>query len=698
MKKECVFVLTDEAAVLEALPALPADERRVFVRPLHEVPAPAGWGLAPLATSSDYLSAADVDAIYEDLEARQRRFPALRLADGTPISQWSAGIDTPPSIWIWLTALAPYWHICERLARLVERVMEVETPFACRIAGGHPEGDWAIAAIARMIATRWPGVELRGTSPAAPTDSDLAERARPEAELPELDLAALREAPQVERARHDLAETLAAAAGALAGAPGLHVVLITRGARGAYWLRSDVTGEAGLLDEYSEGMPDALVELCAAAGARLTLVYDGPPPAASPAEPLYADRRPDFVAELSANAIARVSSSMREGAARRFKAAAARLSEDPAYRSAFTFRGVDLFPLFRDYMERSVANLATMHLTQHEGWRVFMQEMKPDLVIGGRLEAKPWISLTAHEVGAKVASIKLGIGEEMMPSMIAVDAQGEYAHEAYPDAFLVWGEEQARYLSARVPEYRGAIVPVGRARSDTFVRESLLHDRAATRARLGLPEQAQVIVYGANHRSRYGKWPEQKWGSVCFSRESYVACFEALVDVAARLECGRVLVKPHPADDLEFVAALVAERGQGLATMAPPPSRLHNVEALAASDILVSTVSSMFAEAASVGRPSVNIWRPDVNMLYERDRWEKYNAISIGVESFEAMSEATLRLMRDEKAYSAEVTRALANMGRYFGALDAGNARRAARAAYDIAPSPRAAGTGAGES
>jgi hypothetical protein len=695
MKKECVFILTANAASLEELPALAPGERRVFVRPLYEVPAPSGWGAAPLLTPSDYLSSDDVAAIYLNIEERQRRFPTLRLADGSMTSQWSANIDTPPSIWIWLTALAPYWHICERLARLVECVVESEEPDACRIVGGHPEGEWAIPAIERMIETRWPQVERRGnwSAHARQPDVDPVNAAfathlpfpvSSALDLPAVDVAALRAAPQVERARRDLARAVAAASDAISGAPNLHVILLTRGSRGAYWLRSQVKGEAALLDEYSEGMPDALVELCVTAGARLTLVYDGPAPVASAAEPLYANRYPHLVAELSANAIARVSSSMREAVGTRFKAAAAQLAEDPAFQSAFEFRGVNLFSLFRDYMVRSIGNLATLHMTQYEAWRVFMEETKPDLVIGGRLEAKPWISLTAHAVGAAVASIKLGIGEEMMPSMIAVDGDGAYAHAAYPDAFLVWGEEQARYLGSRVPEYHGAIIPVGRARSDTFVRESLLHDRKAVRALIGVPEQAQVIVYGANYRSRYGKWPDQKWGSVCFSRESYVACFETLLDVASQLDCGRVMVKPHPADDLEFITELVAERGHGLAVIAPPSTQLHNVEALAASDVLVSTVSSMFAEAACVGRPSINIWRRDVNMLYERDRWEKYNAIAVGVESFEAMSEATLRLLRNDNAYSAEVTRALSNMERYFGGIDGRNARRAALAAYEL--------------
>lgn len=673
--KECVFVLSAEAV---------ADELRapdaVFVRALYEVPAPEGWGSERMREPADYLSREDIDAIYAELDDRQRRAPWLRLRQGETLAQWTAGLDTPPAIWLWLTALAPYWHIAERLVRLVERVIETEAPQRYRILAGDPEGAWAAEAIERIMAARWPQIERSGPPP-APAAPPAPAPKQPETPL---DLEALRAAPAVVRACKQVEQIAEDAVFRIAGAPARHVVLLTRGARGAYWLHSPVTGQSHLLDEYSEGMPDALAQACEAADARLTIIYDGPEPVSSATEPLYGQRSPHLVVEMSSNVIARVSSSMRVATNAHFTAAVDALCDDPAFQSAFAFHGVDLFPLFREYVSRSIANLATLHLTQHEAWRVLVKALKPDVFIGGRLEAKPWISLAAHEAGASAVSIKLGIGEEMMPSMIALKAEGEYAHEAYPDAFLVWGEEQARYLSDRLPEYAGRIVPVGRARSDTFVRESALQDRAAARARLGLPERAQIILYGANHRSRYGKWPEQQWGSVCFSRESYVACFDALVACAAEIEDGWVLVKPHPADDLVFIGQCIAERGRGIASMAPPASELHNVEALGMSDVFVSTVSSMFAEAASVGRPSVNIWRPDVNLLYERGRWEKYNAIAVGVESFEEMAGAVRLLLTDDDVYREETTRALSNMKRYFGELDAGNAARAARVALEL--------------
>ena len=676
-KTTCLFVLSENAAeIRERLTKLSSRKTVVLVRPAFEIAHPEDWDGPEIRQVTSYVSPEDTDGVYRRLDERQRRMPGSLLRDGTPLGEWTGGLETPPAIWVWLTALVPYWHVTERLVVLLERVIERERPSAFDIVGEGPEVDWIRSVILRMFAAKWPAVQCLAEEP--PHDVDHTEDLP---DLPPIDIEAMRRAPVVEKAKKDLTTLCDHFQKLTAAKSSKHVVLITRGERGASWMASKVTGQAHLLDEYSERMPEALIALCREENARLTIIYDGPAPPASTAIPLYGQRHPSFVSEIATSTIARISSSMRVAVLAYYTAAVERLCIDPAFTDEFRFAGVDLFPLFRTYIARSIANLVTLHVTQYEAWRVVMEVLRPDLIVAGRIEAKPWISLTAHELGIKTASIKLGIGEEMMPSMIAIRHDGAYAHEAYPDAFLVWGEEQARYLAERIPEYRGEIIPVGRARSDTFIIESAILNSGDLRDRIGLPRDAQIILYGANYRSRYGKWPEQQWGSVCFSRESYVDCFKALVVAAKAVRNGHVLVKPHPADDLAFIATVIEQHGDGRATLLLPSAGYHNVEVICASDLFVSTVSSMFAEAAALGRVSINIWRPDINLLYERGRWEKYNAISHGVETFEGMISAVKLFLSDSSAYRSEITRILDNLPRYFGGLAGTNALLAARLA-----------------
>lgn len=676
----CLLVFTsNEAAIRARMSELAQlDAKSKLIRMLYEAALPENWESPEIRDPMDYLTAADVDAIYNELESRQRSMPSAVLSDGVALADWTGGLDAPPSIWAWLPALVPYWHVTDRLSRLVERIIETERPSVVALAVDEAETEWAALTVARIIAFRWPDIRLIG----AP-EKQIEPTARQRATEPPR-LADLRASRNALRARTQLAAACGSNAAALAGEPRPHIVLLTRGARGAIWMQSRATGQSHLLDEYSERMPDALAELCRQSGARLTIVYEGPEPESTTSTPLYSSREPCTVGEISSQTVARISSSIRVAVQAFFSSAIIGVCNDPAFQAYFTFGGVNLFEQFRSYLSRSIANLATLHVTQYEAWRVFLEELKPDVIVGGRLESKPWVSYAAHEIGARTVSIKLGIGEEMMPSMIAVGRDGNYAHDAYPDAFLVWGTEQSRYLSERIHEFRGVIAPVGRARSDTFVIEGAWHDKHAARRRMGLPENGQIILFGANYRSRYGKWPEQQWGSVCFSAESYRQCLETLVAAARDIPNGHVLVKPHPADDIQFIVACIEKYGAGRASLVPAGTGMHNVEIIGASDVLVSSVSSMFAEAVLMGKPCVNIWQPDINLLYERGRFEKYSAIAFSAETFVEMRDAVVRFLTDEKAYCSEVKRAFGAVERYFGAADGSNAHRAARAVLDM--------------
>ncbi|MDK9696774.1 MAG: CDP-glycerol glycerophosphotransferase family protein [Siculibacillus sp.] len=650
----------------------------LLLRPTFETALPDHPAAATIRSPMDYLGEEAIDEIYADLDRMQRRLPSIVLSTGIPVAEWGTDLGLPPTVWAWLPALVPYWHVTLRLVRTIRRVVEVEAPAEIELLGGDELSDWTRPIISAAFRTprsetmRNEAESAAATLPQRPRDGPT----RWNFEIPD------RIADRVTRVLADRrAEFARRAPGPFTG----HVMLLMRGVRGTAWLRSRTTRRTSLVDEYSEGMPEALVERCRAVGARLTIVYEGELPGHSTVRPSYAATYPGTVCEVSTNDFAAIASAMRADVRTRTEVATSALLADPAFSAAFILDGIDVFEQFHDYIQRSIVNLSTLAVTQYHAWKFFLEHNPADVVVGGRLEAKPWVSRAAHDLDRQTMSIKLGIGEEMMPSMIAIDHRGDFAHRDYPDAFLVWGERQRVYLAERLPGYRGLIRAVGRARSDTFVREAASIDARAQRRLLGLPEDARLIVYGANHRSRYGQWPGVRWGSSCFSRESWVACFRALVEVAHDLGDGFVLVKPHPADDLEFIADLVRREGGDHVRLITSDMGFHNVEILAACDAFVSTVTSMFAEALIMGRVSINIWRPDVNLLYEKARWTRYSAIAAPVDDFAAMKALLMRLLTDEDAYRAEVERGLAEIRDYFGGLDGLNASRAAETAVDTA-------------
>ena len=671
------FLFSDEPTETKAFveQCRRAGQRPVLVRAAYEAPAAGSYSRVRVRQPMDYLSAADCDAVHEDVLTWQRAMPAVKLASGKRLATWSAGDDHPPPVWAWLPMLAPYVQVTLRALRLYRKVFEAERPMAWTCLGVKGDAAW-LAPLVAQVAERAAPDAAGDPGPDRRTGRILP---WPRARVPHIDYRPIRRRAAYLDAlealeRHERT-TRHRSRGGFAG----HVVLIMRGARGTEWLMSD--GQPKLIDEYSEGMPEALIAACADRRWRLTILYEGPAPRrrgwVGPSE-----RHASFVSELSFAAFGPIAAQLRVPAREQYLPAVSRLVAEKAFRRAFTLDGVDVFDQFADYLSRSILNLSVLMTAQSEAWTRAFEALKPDVVIGGRLESKPWINLAASQTGARTASIKLGIGDEMTPSVLAVAPDGRHASTDHPDAFLVWGDRQVEHLKMRLPEYGGCLAPVGRTRSDTFVNEGQRVDVDDVRRRLGLVTEERVIVWGGTCRTRWGLWPGQEAGSAVLAPESWAACLTALADTADR--CGaRVVVRPHPVEDMAFVEAQARKHG-GRVLVAPPRAGLHNVELLAVSDVFVSSVSSMFAEAVLMGLPAVNVWLPEIHMIYESARFDRYAEVSEPVTSVRSMAETVDRLMTDPDAASAAVARARAALPAYFGGLDGRNARRAADWALDF--------------
>lgn len=660
-----------------------------LVRAAYEIEPPLQIIDVRVAQPMDYLGSAQLDVVHADVLEWLRRLPSTVLKSGKSLADWSAGPEYPAPVWAWLTALGPYVQICLRTVRLTRAVVDAEKPAAWALLGNGPDAGWQAPLMREQLALAVPEAQSWDDACAVAPVSPSRSWRRPnlDALFPHLPLGFYRRREAYRKVEARLAAQEAEVRERIRDYDG-HVVLISRGQRGAHWLVSRARGRPVLIDEYSEGMPDALAEACVRRNWRLTIIWESPRPVFEGKG--YADRWPSHVAELTLADFGGWASQLRAPTRTRYAHALNKLTRDPGFRRAMRVDGVDMFGPYADYFNRMLLDLAVLTATQAEAWGKAFTLLRPDIVTAGRLESRPWINRAAFQTGARTASIKLGIGDEMALSLMATRPNGEPEIDHSPDALIVWGEHQVRHLARRLPDSEMVVHAAGRTRSDTFVNEGAptQADIDTVRGLLGLRPTGPVIVWGGTCRSRWGLWPGQAAASAVMAPESWRACLEALCLVAADVG-GQVLVKPHPADDQVFVAREVARMDPDVCVLSAAVASVHNHQLLAAADVFVSSVSSMFAEAALAGKVSVNVWTPEISMIYETARFEQYANLAAPATSVEAMASTTRQLLTDAAAYERELTRAIASMPIYFGGLDGRNAERTSEWLLDFAKANR---------
>ncbi|RZJ18936.1 MAG: hypothetical protein EON91_03370 [Brevundimonas sp.] len=671
----------DEAAAKSFLDRCAAEGLTgILVRTSYEVHMPAKLAGVTVRQPMDYLSPEACDALHEEVLAWQEKLPSVRLASGARLADWSAGDSHPASLWAWIATLAPYVQVTMRAVRLFSAIADQEKPAAFDCLGVSGDLAW-LAPLAVKVFGR-ASVEPRfwGQPPVRPARILPWPRLR----TPKIDYRPVRRRASYLRVIAALeAHDRKTRSLGLDGFKG-HAVLIMRGAKGVEWMVSPQTGRLAFLDEYSEGMPEALARACRDRRWRLTIIYEGPKPIAVGYRSL-AETYPSFISELAGPTFSGLAAQLRVPAREQYEPAVARLVADRAFRKAFVFDGVDMFDQFSDYLARSILNLSVLMTTQSETWEKTFGILKPNLVLGGRLEAKPWINVAASRTGARTVSIKLGIGDEMTPSILARRPDGSHETESQPDALAVWGEHQVEHLRRRAPAYGGVIKALGRTRSDTFVRAANALDQARIREKLGLAPSGPVIVWAATCRTRWGLWPNQTAGSAVLSPDSWETAFKALIKLAVRRDA-QIVVRPHPVDDMAFITDQIKRHGKGRAVFSAGRQGTPNVELLAVSDILVSGVSSMFAEAVLSNCVAVNLWSPEISLIYETARFDHYSEISEPVRSAREMEQRIGALLDSPDQYAAALERARANLPRFFGGTEGNNATNTAIWALETTP------------
>lgn len=657
-----------------ALAPFPQDWRVVPVA--ADVDAVSGGVLSPM----DLMGPAETDTVYAAARNWQEAMPGIRLSDGMALHDYRPWSDAPPVVWAWLNRLYPYVHLHIRLIELLYAATGTVKPEAWAVVGHDPSFPWRRTLVERCLRTFLPGVEeislgpSQAPQPAEPEDASLRrDRPSPRRRLTPLKIGRWlwrrlrRPAPvQSDPALQLPSEAVFDPA---------DVVLVMRGKRGSQWHFCPVRGAWGVRDEYIENVPEALIDACRAAGRRLTIIYHGDPPDYDDVRRSYADRYPGVVQEIATGPLAELFRAHRRAVAKRLPAGFLDgFLTDPAFAAGFQHREVAFWDDLRPHAEVYIPNLILTALAQYEAWKLLFSAIGPATVVGGRMEAVPAMTTAAHAVGARVVSVKLGVGQEMLPSVLARQPDGTYADACFPDALAVWGEPQVAFLRRHIPAYRGRIVAVGRGRNDTFAADT--QPRASVRAALGIPPDARLIVYAATARTHYGRWPAGRVGASCLSLEEYARGLHALAGLADGETW--LLVKPHAADDLEAIAGVVESCGREQVRLLRPGGPIHNADLLGASDVLVSSLSSIFAEAVLLDCPAVNLWLPEVNFLYEEERCRLYGRIAATVEEIEVMVATVRLLLEDPEARHQELARARQALSGIIGPVDGGNAARIA--------------------
>ena len=459
-----------------------------------------------------------------------------------------------------------------------------------------------------------------------------------------------------------------------------HAAVIVSG-MGSKWFYSRKLGHWILVDEYVEGLTEALIERCRRNGWRLSIIYTGSMPDNSEERKAYSQLYPEFIREYATHDLERFCLIEDHRAALGLEID--ELLEDQLFRILFSFKGVTFADLLSPVLKKIYVSHINSYLIGHRIWNEALSLLKPDILWGGRLEGMSYVNLAARKCGTMTTGVQLGIGEEMLITMFKVRPNGTQAKEYYCDLLSLWGERQKKFFHETAPEYTGEVRAIGRTRLDTFVREapSVLAERDKIRSLLGLGRDDLVIMFGPTIQTRYGEFSRE--GACIVSPWTYRRCLEEIAMMCREDRRIKVMIKPWAGDNLEFIRSVIqAFPEDQFFLRTNRDTGLHNIEFLAASDVVMCNVSSLFSEAVAMDVPAVNLVLPEVFYLHGTQRLEQYNTISMPVYKPEDIPPFLRRVFFEPDFRKEHCRRVRENIRNIFGELDGRIAERVIYAGF----------------
>lgn len=607
----------------------------------------------------DILDSDDVEAAFQAAFA-WRAEAARHVAD-------PALAATLPA---WLPPLTATAIQCARVSRVVAKALEGAEGYA--VAGKHPVFPYyrplihRVAARLGVPAMTWQAEEAATAVQAPPVtlpeDLSSAMAAEPP---PFADAEPFAIDPRAQSGLDEYGPLF----GSRWGEPTIVLPMRFRSATG--WFHDSRTGQALRYDTYNELYMERLAKRCRSRGWRLAILsLDGAGEQPEGTRTL-AETYPGTVTEILPSDFKHHRFLRRTGREDLERSRIGHFLASPAFRQAMVVDGVETHDLLS---QGQFSTAATQHakLAASEGVErlPLLRALRPAAIVGARLEGFPEILRAAHTLGIPSIALRFGIGHEMTTATM------DESPSLTPSVNLTWGERPAGYLNSFPSS--GASLGPGRPRNDVFVLEAARVDKATIKAQLGLKPHERLLLIGLNCRTRFAEQARGR-GQGIISPRTLEQCVAGLADLALRLGDLRIIMKPHESDDMEMLNDIMARHGKGLASVARNAiDGFHNVEILAAADLLIANPSSMMAEAACCGVPSVMLATPDARFFFEEDRIKGYAAVGKRAETVEEAINFADDLLTKHHLRQEELHRALEGVRLYFGPADGYNADRTA--------------------
>jgi hypothetical protein len=309
------------------------------------------------------------------------------------------------------------------------------------------------------------------------------------------------------------------------------------------------------------------------------------------------------------------------------------LLADPAFRRAFSYRGVSLVTALEHELEDALTSLLPATARDLATAAAILHAQRPEAV------------LATYETGPRGRALIVEAARRGIPSVglmhgMIFDNHYDYMHDAVtaapldeptafaiPEQTCVWGPFWRDVLVKRGSYPNRAVSVTGNWRYDSLLRVAPTKDELRTL--LGVPEGKAAVAVLTGSRD--------------------VARFLDVATAAVAAVGAWPLVKLHPGDHEEYGTQALTAHGFPAAALV----RERFAETLLASDAVISQVSTAIGEAAYLDRPVV------VVALDDAGGWEQDLAALEAVELVrnpDAVASALAAALRDE-----EVRRRLAH-------------------------------------
>lgn len=292
------------------------------------------------------------------------------------------------------------------------------------------------------------------------------------------------------------------------------------------------------------------------------------------------------------------------------------LNRTPGFRQAFSYDGVDLWDVFQEDLHQLLLALP-WRIGLYENFKQVLESLKPSAIIMYNFEGffRPCLAAAIRK-----STPVLGIQQALGPYVHSLDhsrsgyrlpGTGGPQHGCpTPTRLAVWGCRHAELL--RSYGYPPEVLTVtGSPRLDGFVARRERLDRQALLNALGIAHpSSRVITFAGVYRVI---------GTTVLRREHYVATLRSLWELVKEDERVVLIIKPWHGERLEVLWDLILAaipNGYGRVIVVEPKSLIHNAEFLAVTDVLVSTFSSIFAEALVMGARGVLLHYPEARAYF----------------------------------------------------------------------------------